>query len=171
MARVATVGTGVRTQELTAEVALRIAWISWLTMLAVPFVLFIVAVWTTQVMGDGFARPLAAESRTWFYVAVAYLVTAVPISFFFRSHVFKAYWTGECVSPRNYLRGMLAMWLTIEVGGIIALLGCITTQSLLPNLMPALVAFMLFIPLWPSGRAMVRHCGREEDPEMYEEPR
>src|SRR5687767_4020657 len=90
MARVATIGTGVRTQQLTAEVALRIAWISWLTMLAVPFVLFIVAVWLTQVMGDGIARPLAAESRTWFYVAVVYLVTAVPVSFFFRSHVFKA---------------------------------------------------------------------------------
>jgi hypothetical protein len=170
MARVATAGTSIRSEQITAELALRIAWISWLTMLAIPFVLFIAAVWIA--MGDdGIGRTFGTESRAWFYVAVAYLITAVPVSFFFRSHVFKAYWTGECVSPRNYLRGMLAMWLTIEVGGIIALLGCIATKSLLPNLMPALVAFMLFTPLWPSGRAMVRHCGSQEDPEMYEEPR
>jgi len=48
----------------------------------------------------------------------------------------------------------------------------IATNSLLPNLLPALVAFMLFLPLWPSGRAMIcSQRGNSDDPETYEEPR
>jgi hypothetical protein len=67
---------------------------------------------------------------------------------------------------------MLSVWLTMEVGGLLALTGCLVTQSLLPNLLPALVAFILFIPFWPSGRAMTRPCAEDDDdPENYAEPR
>lgn len=170
MAQVASLGTQVKADELTPDVALRIAWCTWLAMLAVPFAMFLFAVW--QVMDrEGLASPQTGLARGWFYGSMAYLVIVVPLSFFWRSHVFKAYWTGECVSPRNYLNGMIGMWLTIELGGLLALLGCIVTGSLLPNLLPALVAFLLFTPLWPSGHAMTRHCGCVEDPELYEEPR
>jgi hypothetical protein len=67
---------------------------------------------------------------------------------------------------------MLSVWLMMEVGGLLALVGCLVTQSLLPNLLPALVAFILFIPFWPSGRAMTTPCGADDDdPENYAEPR
>jgi len=60
----------------------------------------------------------------------------------------------------------------MEVGGLLALAGCLVTQSLSPSLLPALVAFILFIPFWPSGRAMTTPCGAgDDDPENYVEPR
>jgi len=73
---------------------------------------------------------------------MAYLAVAVPAAFFWRSREFKGYWEGKCVSPNRYLRGMLILWLTIEVGGVVALVGCFVSGSLLPNLLPAMVAFM-----------------------------
>jgi hypothetical protein len=102
---------------------------------------------------------------------MAYLAVAVPAAFFWRSREFKAYWQGHCVSPNRYLRGMLILWLTIEIGGIMALIGCFVSGSLLPNLLPAMVAFMLFTPFWPSGRAMTNPVGNDDDFEVYEEPR
>ena len=74
--------------------------------------------------------------------------------------------------PKSYLVGMLGVWATIEIGGLASLIGCLVTRSLLPTLLPALVAFMLFVPLWPSGRSMIcSHKGDSDDPETYEEPR
>ena len=66
---------------------------------------------------------------------------------------------------------MLAIWSALEFGGIISLLGCFVEQSLLPNLLPALVAFMFFVTLWPSGKAMVSSVGNAEDASVYEAPR
>jgi hypothetical protein len=155
--------------ELTPGRALRIAWLSWLSLAAIPFLLFIVVVLTLTANGSRPGNRALAER--WFLFSMLYLALAVPCSFFLRSYVFKAYWAGEVVSPKNYLTGMLTIWMTIVAGGILALIGCWLSDSLLPNLLPALVAFMLFIPFWPSGRAMTRRVGNDDDPEHYEEPR
>ncbi len=63
------------------------------------------------------------------------------------------------------------MWGALEFGGIFSLLGCLVDHALLPNLLPALVAFMFYVTLWPSGRAMVSRMGHHEDAGMYEEAR
>jgi hypothetical protein len=42
---------------------------------------------------------------------------------------------------------------------------------MLPNLLPALLAFMLFTPLWPNGHSMTRALINEHDPADYEDPR
>jgi hypothetical protein len=102
---------------------------------------------------------------------MGYLIVAVPLSFFGRSRLFKAYWSGAPVTPGKYLMGMLTMWVTLEIGGVFALVGCVASHSLLPNLLPALIAFMFFTTLWPSGKAMTRSTGDKEDPQLYEEPR
>jgi len=156
--------------ELTPGQALRIAWVSWLTLAAIPFILFLAVVWHLNTANGSVAANRALAER-WFLFCMLYLALAVPCSFFLRGQIFKAYWAGEVVSPRNYLVGMLMLWLTIVAGGIIALVGVWLTKSLLPNLLPALVAFMFFIPFWPSGRAMTRRVGNDDDPEHYEEPR
>ncbi len=170
MASVATIAVPARDRsELSPGQALRIAWCCWLMLLSIPALVFLIVMWR---MMDGDVSGLdGIASERWFLVTMAYLAIAVPSSFFLRSHVFKAYWSGQCVQPRNYLKGMLTVWLAIEIGGIMALMGCLMTDSLLPNLLPAMVAFMLFIPFWPSGRAMTRPCGAADDPEEYEEPR
>ncbi len=67
--------------------------------------------------------------------------------------------------------GMFTVWGTLEIGGLLSLTGCLVSRSLLPTLLPALAAFMMFVVLWPSGRAMINSHGGSDDPEKYGEPR
>jgi hypothetical protein len=108
--------------------------------------------------------------NTMFIAAIAFLFIMGPVSFVIRSRLFRSYWRGEPVNPRDYLLGMLVVWMTFEIGGLLSLAGCLLSNSLLPCLLPALASFMFFTPLWPSGKAMVRPTG-SDDPEMYSEPR
>jgi len=156
--------------ELAPEAALRYAWGVWLTMLAIPFLLFLYVVWSLMDSPGGDRNQWLSDR--WFMSSVAYVVFVVPISFFIRSRFFRPYWKGECVPPRDYLKGMFTVWGALELGGILSLAGCLASNSLIPGLLPALAAFMLFVILWPSGRAMIPHArGSSDDPERYEEPR
>lgn len=161
---------GLTHKELTPQQALRYAWYVYLVMLATPFLLFLYVTWSLS--GGGLLRRDVSLSDGWFIGSVAYMVLIVPASFFVRSRYFKEYWTGGCVAPKNYLTGMLITWTALEIGGLLSLLGCLVSRSLLPSLLPALAAFMMFAVLWPNGRAMI--CagrGSSDDPEHYEEPR
>lgn len=156
------------TGNLTVRTALMLAWMTWAVFLIVPFILFLCVLWTLMYHESAVAR---IETHTWFLAASAYLLVVVPASFFWRGRLFKIYWSGHPIPPAKYLYGMLTIWAALEFGGIIALLGCFFEQSLLPNLLPALIAFMFFVTLWPSGRAMVSSKGGEEDASLYEQPR
>lgn len=158
-------GTG---GTLSVRIALRLAWVTWAVFLVIPFFLFLSIVW---ILGMREEVTLPPHRQTWFLGASAYLLVVVPLSFFWRGHMFKAYWSGQLIPPKKYLYGMLSMWAALVFGGIFSLLGCFADRSLLPNLLPALVAFMFYVTLWPSGRAMVKHTGQSEDPGRYQEPR
>ncbi len=95
---------------------------------------------------------------------------AVPASLFWRGHVFKPYWAGQAVAPGDYLRGMATVWTALAVGGIVSLSGCVATESLAPNVIPSMLSLILFLTMWPGGRAMVRRVGNAEDPGLYVEP-
>jgi hypothetical protein len=155
--------------HLTPSDALRFAWWCWLSVLLVPFFLFLYTTWS--MMGEETVETNGTLAHTWFIANMAYIAIAVPLAIAWRSYVFRDYWKGDCVSPRNYLFGMMSVWITLEIGGMMGLIGCLLTHSLIPNLLPSLVAFMLFTPLWPSGRAMIHHGGNADDPAVYEEPR
>lgn len=148
--------------------AIRLAWVAFGTLGIIPFLLFLCVVWTLGINSTGIIHP---GNHTWFLISSAYLLVAVPASFFFRTRLFKEYWTGHVVTPGKYLFGMLSMWMTLELGGILSLLGCFLDHSLLPNLLPAMLAFIFYATLWPSGRSMVKHVGNQQDPQLYEEPR
>lgn len=154
---------------LTRSQALRLAWCIWFVLLAIPAMVFLGVMW--RFIDDEAVPVRQALAQRWFLGTMIYLAIAVPASFFLRSREFRGYWTGKCVAPSHYLKGMFSVWITMEIGGLAALVGCLVTQSLLPNLLPALVAFILFIPFWPSGRAMTSQIGDQEDPENYAEPR
>jgi hypothetical protein len=160
-------------RELTPERALRYAWYTWLTMLAVPFVFFLYVVHRFSQGHDARSAPGTIPfSDAWFLATVAYMVVVVPAFFFVRSRYFKRYWTGECVPPRNYLTGMTLLWASLEVGGLLSMIGCLATRSLMPCLLPAIVGLVMFLTQWPNGRAMVcKGRGATDDPETYEEPR
>ena len=155
--------------QLTPNGALRQAWCWYISLLFVPFLLFL-AVVLVLTHGD---KPQAVPSlrSAWFISSIAFLVVAAPIAFVARSRLFRSYWRGEGVSPRAYLLGMLIVWFTFEIGGIVSLVGCLMTNSLAPCLLPAIAAFMFFTPLWPSGQAMSHPNGNTDDPEIYHEPR
>ena len=131
--------------------------------------MMLVVMWT--LLDDESPVKDPAFAHQWFLTCMAFLAVAVPAAFFWRSREFKSYWDGQPVTPSHYLKGMLIVWLTLEVGGLMALAGCLMTGSLLPNLLPAMVAFILFTPFWPSGRAMTHPVGNDDDFEVYEEPR
>ncbi len=154
--------------DLTPASALRQAWYWYLSLLMVPFVLFIAVVVTLN-YHEG--TPAHQSMRSvWFIASIAFMVVAGPIAFAIRSRLFKSYWRGEGVDPRHYLMGMLIVWFTFEIGGIVSLIGCLASNALVPCLLPALAALMFFWPLYPSGNAMGRPAGNTDDPEIYKEP-
>lgn len=155
--------------ELNAGHTLMVAWITWFVMLTIPFLAFL-GVMFHQIYGEG---QVAAEStiRKWFVGSMIFCAVAVPLAFFIQGKVFKGYWKGQPVAPRDYLRGMFVIWLALELSGLVALLGCWMTGTMIPTMLPALVAFMLFVMFWPNGHAMTRPLVSEHDGADYEEPR
>jgi len=150
------------------KMTLRVAWVCWTVLLVIPFFVTMAMIWKVAI--EPHAAPAEHGGRGWFLFASAYLLVAGPMSFFWREHLFKGYWTGKPVSPGKYLLGMLVIWMALEIGGLFSLAGCFVDHSPLPNLMPALVAFMFFVTFWPSGRAMVRAAGQHDDPGKYRDP-
>jgi hypothetical protein len=159
------------TRHFCVDTALSIAWWTWCALLALPCVLFLAVVWTLMDLESTTTAADQHLSHVWFIVVMAYMAIGVPAAFFWRSRMFRGYWAGDIVSPKDYLMGMVTIWIALEIGGVMALLGCIVSGTLLPNLLPALLAFMLFTPLWPNGHSMTRPLHNERDPADYEDPR
>ena len=157
-------------RPLSVRDALRKAWAAYIVLLVFPFVVFM-AVLAYLSTGSGPATSSGALGQVWFVAALLWMGLAVPVSFFVRARIFRDYWMGKVVEPRDYLRGMLTVWGTIEIGGIFALVGCAVSGAVIPCILPAMVAFMLFCPFWPSGDAMVSPVGAEDDSELFRHPR
>ena len=146
-----------RGRELTPNGALRHAWYWYLSLLFAPF-LFFLAVLLIRNCEES-QQASSAVTDAWFIGSIAYMVIAIPIAFAIRSRLFRSYWQGEGVAPRDYLAGMLVVWFTFEIGGIVSLIGCLASHSLTPCILPALASFMFFTPLWPNGSAMSEPAG------------
>jgi hypothetical protein len=149
--------------------ALRTGWCAYLVLLVFPLALSAVVVFLRA--GATGRRESAHDMNGWFLIAMAYLIVGIPAALFYRRHLCISYFRGSVVAPRQYLIGMLTVWLTLEFGMILSIVGCYVTTSFLPCLLPALLAFMFLITLWPNGRMMVSHVGNSNDPQIYEEPR
>lgn len=159
-----------RHRPMTAQEAMKQAWIAWLVMLVIPFVLFVIVIWyLSWIHSNPDNNNMVAQ--VWFIIATAYMVLVVPAALFWRSHIFRAYWQGQTVAPRDYVHGMVSVWLALEIGGVFALVGCIVSGNLMPTLLPGLIAFLFYILLWPNGRAMTSTTGGSDDHALYSEPR
>jgi hypothetical protein len=149
--------------------ALRTAWRAYVVLLTLPFVgllLLIVLYLRARVPWT-----MAGGWNGWFFLILAYLAVGVPAALFYRKRVCSGYARGEAVAPRDYLAGMLAVWLALEVGGILSLVGCYVTRSFLPCLAAGGVAFVFFITQWPSGVMLRGRTGASADPQTFESPR
>lgn len=153
--------------ELSASLALRRAWACWAALLIVPFVFFVWLVWHLSKNPQGASYAGAVK---WFAAASIYLVVVVPGSMFWRGHLFRDYWLGRPVAPAKYVSATISVGLALAVGGIFSLAGCLVTGLLMPNLIPAALALLLYAIHWPTGRAMVTTAGGAADAAFYEEP-
>ena len=160
-------GDNPRTTRLSPRAALRLAWLGWGILLAGPFLLLQVLVW--YVPASEMSR-LYAPTTFWFLAAMAYLIVVVPALFFVRGHLFRDYWMGRPVPPRNYVIATIVMGAALALGGIISLIGCMVTASFMPNLIPGFIALLLFLMHWPTGSAMTRNSGNSQDHQIYQEP-
>jgi hypothetical protein len=153
---------------LSVASAIRIAWVTWMILLVIPFMVSLYLFWK-------FSNKEAVVQRdvgdVWFLVSALYMLAVVPLSFFWRAHLFKSYYSGHPVEPQKYLFGMISVWMSLEIGGLFSLAGCLVYDSLVPCMIPALLAFMFFVTFWPGGRAMTGKAGTSQDPEIYRPPR
>jgi hypothetical protein len=149
--------------------AFRAAWVSYVALLMLPFVALAVVVWSNVNAGVPPRPPRGTDG--WFLLTMAYVTVGVPAALLYRRRVCVAHAHGGVVAPRKYLAGMLSVWLALEGGMILPVVGCYVTGSFLPGLLPALVSFVFFVTLWPNGEMLTSYAGDSEDPEIYREPR
>ena len=107
----------------------------------------------------------------WLWLIAVYLMIGFPAALFIRRRLCIAYNRGEAVAPRNYLVGMLTVWLSLEIGMLLPIVGYCVTGVLIPIIPLALVPLVFFITLWPSGDMLVSHSGDSDDAEIYKNPR
>jgi hypothetical protein len=148
---------------------LRAAWCAYLGLLILPFVLLAGVVKSRATSG----MPLGSTQSMdrWFVLTMAYLMVAFPAALFYRRHLCSAYGQGKVVAPQKYLVGMLTVWLALEVGMIVPIVHCDVTSSFLPCLLPAILAFVFYMTLYPTGEMMTHRTGARADPGIYEVPR
>lgn len=154
--------------RLSVQSALRWAWLSWLVLLAIPFLFLQGLIWCIRIAD---LSRFHASSNDWFVAAMVCLLGVVPGSLFLRSHLFKDYWRGHPVTPKRYLIATISVGAALAACGMVSLVGCLATDSFMPNLVPGALALLMFALHWPTGSAMVRKTGNSQDHEHYEEPR
>jgi len=155
------------TPPLTPDEALRRAWLWWVALLLIPFFVFLGVLLTLDA-----ERPTnAGLANVFTMLSLVWILVTFPGAFALRSYCFRAFWEGRPVESRSYLRGMLTVWGAMEIGGLLALVGCLVSNQLMPCLLPAAAAFVFFTPFWPSGSAMEETTGAEDDEQIFHYPR
>ena len=156
--------------QWTPQKSMGAAWGVWLALFCLPV---LVMVWTMATLDPSENRGDAQTrwSNIWFVGSCIWLGVTIPLSFFVRGRLFKNWQKGETVPPGKYLLGMLVPWVCFEIAGIGAILGIHFTNLVMPCILPAMAAFVVFLTQWPNGHAMTRHVGGTDDGAFYEEPR
>ncbi len=89
-----------------------------------------------------------------FYVAMGMCFATIPLGLFIRGQVFKAGWVGDVVKPANYLQGCLVAWAMCEGTAVFSLVICLLSRTFVPYAIPAVIASVVLLALWPNGRAL-----------------
>ena len=146
--------------------AMQIAWAIYLVLALAPAPLAIVGIWRGLLVSTSDAD----LSNQFMMLNFLFLGLAVPASFWFQRKCFANYYKGECVAPRDYLKGMVAIWLPLATAGVAGMLGWIISGTPLMSIVPTILALVVYLVFHPSGAAMYRPVGDHDDPAVYEEP-
>jgi hypothetical protein len=148
---------------------LRAAWVVYIILLTVPLAGLLLLL--VSYIGSDVPVRTGLHLNGWFVLTFVWLAVGVPAALFFRRHLCGDYVRGKVVPRGKYFAGMLTVWLTLEVGMILSLIGCYVTELFVPNLALALVAFVFFVTHWPSGTMLFSRGGDSDDSEVYRQPR
>lgn len=123
---------------------------AWRAMLAIPLIGFALVVRTLDPSG-----PVTGPALLLLLVAVLWLALVAPMAILLRSHCFGAAWGGgQPIDPPSYLRGLVTVWLTLEIVAIVSLASCVAADALMPGILPGVLALALLALTGPSGRAL-----------------
>ncbi|MEM9753756.1 MAG: hypothetical protein AAF916_10270 [Planctomycetota bacterium] len=89
-----------------------------------------------------------------FALAATWTLLAVPAALLVKGQVVKAAWSSRPTDPEAYLRSLMVVWGAIEIGAVLALIGCLFSGALMPGgLLAGVLLAMLFL-LRPSEEAL-----------------
>lgn len=136
--------------EMTKEKALMSIRVAWAALLAgqATFLCVILVVWSS-----GFERQPQTATML-FYVSLGMLLTMVPTGYLVRSHLYKAHWRDQAVSPLGYFTGNLLLLTLCEGVAIAGLVATLLDGQLFPAVLPSVGAMAVQAINWPHGLPM-----------------
>ena len=129
-----------------------LSWARWLWrgLMLMPVIVFILIMQELQASPGGGS----VWGVIFLVLALLWLALAAPVAYVLRSHCFRASWFGKPVDPESYVRGLITVWVVLEVVAILSLASCAASGSLLPGVLPGTLALILMALSGPSARAL-----------------
>lgn len=165
-----------KTRYLEADaLALRQAWGIYLVLGLIPPLVMIGMIFFLIFTGQSFFGPRMSGESTdagwiWFIAGMVWISLALPLAFYLRRNFWASYYAGGTVRPSNYLKGNMAVWTPLVIAGVLGFIGFAATLFA-GSIFTSLLAFVVFLSMYPNGHAMTRQVGDHDDPGVYEEPK
>jgi hypothetical protein len=146
---------------------MHVAWWSYLAfMLTPPMLLAIVVPYAVD-------KTMASDSvvEHWLIGSAIFVVLSAAAGLFYREWLFEPCLHGVALPPKVYLRGMIALWASLEAGILMCLVACVVARAMMPCFGPAVVAYIVLFSMYPDGSAMVGHGHESDDPSEFHDAR
>ena len=98
-------------------------------------------------------EPTRVQVSAWGMLAALWGLVVIAV-LAAKSHVFKSAWERREADPDIYFRGLLSIWAVLQIGGVLGLLACFFSGSLLPGMLIAAVMLALTLAVRPSRAAL-----------------
>ncbi|MEM1026991.1 MAG: hypothetical protein AAGJ38_02815 [Planctomycetota bacterium] len=89
-----------------------------------------------------------------FALASVWTLIAVPAAILIKGQVVKAAWSSRPADPESYLKSLIVVWGAIEIGAVLALIGCMFSGALMPGGLLAGILLALLFVLRPAEEAL-----------------
>ena len=158
-----------------AGLALRGAWASYLVLALVPPAAMIGSIFFLLFTGND--RTFTDDPQgfdffgmAWLVAGMIYIGIALPVSYYVRRLCWIDFYKGGVVDPKDYLKGWLAVWIPLVIGGVLGFVGLALTAEF-ATVFISMLSFVVFLSTTPNGHALTRPVGDVDDPGTYEEPK
>ncbi|MEM1010592.1 MAG: hypothetical protein AAGI46_00055 [Planctomycetota bacterium] len=157
-----------------AGLALRYAWLTYIAVALIPPAAMIGSIFVLLFTGNGATKEVDHVGHFWGVVwlvgGMTFIGVTLPGSFYIRRQLWNEYYAGDVVTPGNYLKGWVIIWLPLVSAGVLGFIGLALTRDF-ATVFISMLAFIVFLSMAPNGHAMTRPVGDHDDPATYEEPK